>query len=175
VFVLNQIGQAYSTFKLLIAAIVAVAILYILMSIIGIIPTIGGDIQTVTKQMVQKQAGMLGALDTSSPVSFNAGSNLAPSALVGNSGLSANQICINKGDMIENENLQVQGQTIANNGRTNLQVKVSVTCNLTKSLNDSLEEMGFELDWGDDDGNCECDLDDEDATQKCCAVILRFA
>ncbi len=173
---MNRKGQAYSTFKLLIAAIVAVAILYILMSIIGIIPTIGGDIQTSTKQMIQKQSTMPGALDTtSSPVSFGAGSNLAPSSLVGNSGLSTTQICLSLGDHFENENLSAQGFTIMNNGRTSVQVKVSVVCNSSNDLLGSLAEMGLQDTFEEGQATCGCALDDDTEVQRCCAVILRYA
>jgi len=176
---LNSRGQAYSTFKLLIAAIVAVAVLYILMSILGMIPNIGGDIGTTTRNMIQKQADSLGALETTpSAVSFNGGSNLAPSALVGTTGLSADQICLHKGDQVDNTNLEIQGKTLRNAGTNALQVKVSVTCNYSKDLVSSLEEMGFDDVAGSlndsESGVCDCPLDEE-SNKKCCVVILKYA
>lgn len=177
-FDLNHTGQAYSTFQLLIAAIVAVAILYILMSILGIIPNLGGDIVTTTKNMIQKQADSPGSLERSAAVGFNPGSNLAPSTLIGNSGLSSDQVCINKGDFATNDKLVIHGKSLMNDGSTAVQVKVSVTCNYSKDLINSLEEIGFQ-DVADtindgETGVCDCPLD-EDSNKKCCVVILKYA
>ncbi len=170
---MNQSGQAYSVFKLLIAAIIAVAILYILISIIGGINIFGSDVQTVAKQIIQKQVDMPGQLDTSTAAVFKAGTNLAPSALVGNSGLTPDQICLYKGDLVDNQAVEVTGSTLMQNGTTDLTVKISVMCHKANALVDALEEVGLPIDFGDTTtGTCGCNLD---TPQKCCVVMLRFA
>ncbi len=172
---MNSTGQAYSVFKLLIAAIVALAILAILIPIITNIVIPGNDIQTVSKQMIQEMSPMPGALKTSDPVIFKTGSNLAPSALAGSSGLAGDQICVHKGDFEDNDALSIQGSTIMNNSISDIQVKVSVTCNASNQMIDSLEEMGLASDFDGDAGECSCPLDNSNASQKCCVVILKYA
>jgi len=171
---LNQSGQAYSVFKLLIAAIIAVAILYILISIIGGINIFGSDVQTVAKQIIQKQVDMPGQLDTSTAAVFKSGTNLAPSALVGNSGLTPEQICLHKGELVDNIAVTVTGSTLMQNGTTDLTVKISVMCHKADALQAAIDEVGLTTVDLDDvsAGSCGCDLT---TTQKCCVVILRFA
>ena len=175
---MNDRGQAYSVFRLLIAAIVAVAILAILIPIIMNIFPPGNDISAVTKQLVQKQEGMPGALDTSTEVIFKTGSSLAPSAIAGNTGLTAEQVCLHKGDFIDNEFIKVQGQTIMNVGSSDIQMKVSVICNQTNKILTSINELEIfqtELDFDGTDGICQCPIESDTATQKCCAVMLRYS
>ncbi|MBN2067566.1 MAG: hypothetical protein JW744_03805 [Candidatus Diapherotrites archaeon] len=168
-------GQAYSVFKLLIAAIIAVAMLYILMSIIGLIVPPGNDVQNYAKQMIQKQKDLLGAMDTSPAVSFNAGTSLATKALVGNSGLTSDQICIHKGDFATNQNLSLAGNSIVNGGTSNLSVKARVVCDHSNNLVQTVEDLESGIDLSGDDGVCECPIESETATQLCCAVILKYA
>ena len=170
---MNQSGQAYSVFKLLIAAIIAVAILYILISIIGGINIFGSDVQTVAKQIIQKQVDMPGQLDTSTAAIFKAGTNLAPSALVGNSGLTPEQICLHKGELVDNLAVTVTGSTLMQNGTTDLTVKVSVMCHKGDVLEDAVKETGFEdFLLNGTDGTCQ---DITSTAQKVCVVMLRFA
>lgn len=171
---MNQSGQAYSVFKLLIAAIIAVAILSILISIIVNIIGPGTDVATIAKQEIEKQVSLPATLGTSSiSASFNARTNLAPDALVGNSGLTPEQICLHKGDFSGNKALEVRGNTIMQNGPNNLKVKVSVMCHKANALLESLAQAKFEgIELNDGvDGTCGCDLT---MTQKCCVVILRY-
>jgi len=172
---MNRQGQAYSVFRLLIAAIVAVAILAILIPIILSIVVPGNEVQTVSKQLVQEMSPQPGAIKTSNSVIFRTESNLAPSALAAGSGLAADQICVHKGDFKDNDSLVVQGSTIMNNSPTDLQVKVSVMCNASNQMMGALEEMSMELDFDGDAGECGCPLDSSTATQKCCIVVLRYS
>ena len=175
---MNNSGQAYSAFKLLIAAIVAVAILAILIPILMNIVIPGNDIQTVTTQMIQKQKDMPGGLDTQGPVKFSPGTNLAPSALVGNSGLSADQICLHKGELADRTELEVVGNTIMHSGTSEVRTSVSVTCNRSNVLVNSINEMGLfdsDIEFDGTVGVCNCPIDSDTATQLCCVVILRYS
>ena len=168
---MNKTGQAYSAFRLLIAAIVAVAILAILITIIVDIPIPGNDIQTVTTQMVQNQLPQPGTIKTSNQVNFASGSNLASSTLVGTSGLSEDQICLHKGDHVNSAAIEVRGSSLMNAGQ-DLQVKVAVSCNRANELMNTLQDYGEDIEFGGQDGVCNCNFD---TTQKCCVVILKYA
>ena len=131
-----------------------------------------GDIATITKQMLQERSDP-GALDTSTYGYFRAGTNLTPMALVGNSGLAPEQICLHKGDLRDNNALEVKGESIMNKGTTDLTVKVSIMCNKANALEDALKEVGFEgIELNSEYGTCDCDLT---STLQCCVVILRYA
>ncbi len=147
------------------------AILAILINIIINIEPPGSDIQDVTTQMIQGQAPLPGTIKTSNRVTFGSQSNLASSALVGNSGLSAEQICLHKGDHAGNAAIEIRGNSLMNTGQ-DLQVKVAVTCNRANDLMQSLEDYGEDTDFGGQNGICNCDFD---SAQNCCAVILKYA
>jgi len=168
---MNTRGQAYSSFKLLIAAIVAVAILAILIPILMSIVVPGNDIQTVTAQMINNQSPQPGAISSSQTVNFASNSNLASSAIVGNSGLTSDQICLHKGDHASRETIEVRGSSLMNVG-PDLDMKVSVMCNRANALMDSLQELGYDIQFNGQDGFCNCQLE---TTQKCCVAILKYA
>ncbi len=58
-------GQAFDTFKLLIAAVVAIAILGILLQILNLIKPPGADPETIIQQQLQKAYGHIGSVTVS--------------------------------------------------------------------------------------------------------------
>ncbi len=176
-------GQAYSVFKLLIAAIVAVAVLYILLNIIIRVIPPGNNVQDVAAQMIGKQKDQPGQIDTSTSVTFGAGTSLASKALVGSSGLTKEQICLHKGDYVDNETLQVQGSTIMNAGTQNVTLKARVACDNSNELLETITPIEGELYFDtpetagpESEGVCACDIvSGSTSTQLCCVVILKYA
>ena len=171
-------GQAYSAFQLLIAAIVAIAILGILISIIIIVVPPGNDLPTVAKQMIEKQKENRGAISTSGKVKFMAGSSLAPTALVEGTGLSPDQVCIHKGDLVNDAALKMQGSVLVNSSNNDREAKVSVICNGANSLLASINELELfqgDIEFDGEKGKCNCPIDNEAATQLCCAVMLKYS
>jgi len=168
---------------ILLGIILVLAVALFFLSIFVFYPPVmpPSDLGAVTRHMIQQNADRLGELETSSILTFNYGSNLAPLALVGTTGLSADQICLHKGDLVDTASLEIHGKTLVNAGAgtTNLQIKVSVTCNYSKDLVQSLKSTGFgnvagSLNDGEN-GFCSCPIDDETSNKKCCVVILRYA
>ncbi|MDP2974229.1 MAG: hypothetical protein Q8N60_04210, partial [Candidatus Diapherotrites archaeon] len=78
------------------------------------------DVQTVAQQMIRNYLDMPGYLNTSTAAVFKAGSNLPRSALVGNTALVPEQICLHKGDLKDNGALEVTDGSIWYTGATNL-------------------------------------------------------
>jgi hypothetical protein len=174
---MNSRGQAFSTFKLLIAAIVAIAILAILIPILTGLIIPGNEIQTVTKQLVQNQRVSPGELATSNDVIFKEGSSLAPSALSENTGMTADQVCLHLGTFAGNNVFNLQGKTIMNSGQDRT-IRVSVMCHRSNQLLEALNELELlseEIEFDGEAGSCDCELDSDTDSQMCCAVILRHA
>ena len=79
---LNQKGQAFSVFKLLIAAVVAVVILTLLLSIIGQINIFGqGEPQEEAEKLVNNLATSRGVVDISGQVVFSSGKSISNRAI----------------------------------------------------------------------------------------------
>ncbi len=130
------------------------------------------DVQQVARQIIQMQVDLPGQFDTSTMLTFKSGTTLASSALVGNSSLAPEQICLHKGDFDGNPALAVHGNAITNNGANDLTLKISVMCHKANALQEALADIGFVIDLAGESAICQCDLA---ANQKCCVIILRSA
>ena len=173
---MNDQGQAYSTFKLLIAAIVALAILMILM------PIIASVLQIFQNDPADKTIELLNGLynkaegvkTTQMVVTFTPDYVLSAAALSESTSLSAENICMSLGDFIDREDdedaFSIRDEDdshhrITWNGTSNQNTKVAVTCNINlKRLEDGVEDTMFE-DWAD-----ECDICQDKG--RCCVVAL---
>jgi hypothetical protein len=170
---LNNQGQAYSTFKLLIAAIVALAILMILM------PIIASVLQIFQNDPADKTIELLNDLYnkpesikiTQMPVTFTPNMVLSADALKESTSLSANNICMSLGEFEEDEDgfsIRVEDDIhhrITWNGQSNQNTKIAVTCNINLDrLESGIEDTKFE-DWDPDCGICE-------DNGRCCIVAL---
>lgn len=91
-FKLTKKGQASSTFQLLIAAIVALAILGVLISVIGGINTVSGDAKTAVTQKLKTQINNPGAIDCTDAVNFKKGNSLATEGVTKETGLDPDQV-----------------------------------------------------------------------------------
>jgi hypothetical protein len=92
-FLKNKKGQAFSTFQLLIAAVVALALLGVLMPIIMRSIDIGGDPSQATQQLLKSQIDNPGTLSFTDDVTFSSKYNtLSASGVANDTGLDAGQI-----------------------------------------------------------------------------------
>jgi len=184
---MGEKGQAFSTFKLLIAAIVAVVILVILLSILGYIDFSPRNQPIVSAAEALKEAYQTPSqLVTTQKVTFTRTNNtLARLTVVerANIGISEEQICLALGEF-QNIDAGFEGgaddpddpnqHRLLYNAGGSRDAKLSVLCYTGEDLegivgDDSIYE---EIDdsWVDD---CEC-IDDADlAKQMCCLVALR--
>jgi len=170
---LNNKGQAYSTFKLLIAAIVALAILMILM------PIIASVLQIFQNDPADKTIELLNDLynkpesikTTQMPVTFTPNVVFSADALKESTSLSAKNICMSLGEFDEDEDngfslsADEPHHGITWNGESNQNAKIAVTCNITLDrLMSGIEGTMFE-DWSPD-----CDICEDRG--RCCIVAL---
>jgi len=177
---LNQEGQAYSTFKLLIAAIVAMAILAILIPIImNVMGLITADPTNEARSLLSDLVGSPGAIKRTTEVTFTPDSVLAASALAERLPISADQICMSTGQFAQDEDagfncLNCDGSSgsphrLIYNGSSNLTAKIAVVCNVSLAeLTTDIGDYGlsdYEEDVTDACGICE-------DKGKCCAIVL---
>jgi uncharacterized protein (UPF0333 family) len=166
-FFMDNKGQAFSAFKLLIAAIVAIALLGVLMPIItqttGLIKT---DPSETIGRAINGIINSPGSISKTDNLTFSPKTSVAVKAIASKAGLDKSQICVSLGTYEENPDsgfTTMDGTQIAWNGSTDKSVKAYVVCDLNPSdLMDTIEGAGKVA-----PESCEC-LEEE----KCCAVIL---
>lgn len=168
-----QRGQAFDVFKLLIAAIIAVAILAILLPILSRIIFFGQSDPNDAAATLIKNAN-LGQLKTTEEVLFskdNAG--LISKTIAEKTGsLSRDQVCVSAGDYADETNKfqQVNEQVVNYLGTTNLSAKLSILCDRGTDLQEDFEMYstlpGVTSAWAE---GCTC----VDSPEKCCIVAIR--
>ena len=93
---MNQKAQTFSTFKLLISAIVAIALLTIMFNIMGLIPSLGQqDPQTKAIDLI-KEATNPEYTTQKAKVQFSAGNSISATAIE-NQGIGY-EVCVSPGD-----------------------------------------------------------------------------
>lgn len=188
---MNQNGQAYSTFKLLIAAIVAMAILAILIPIImQVMGLIKANPTDEAKSLMSSLIDAPGSMRITKEVSFGPGTDLSGSALAERVSVSKDQICMSTGDFetaksgkpgfecLNCEAPEASQQRIVFNGTAERVVKIAIVCNKwtgkTGGLAADLDDYG--LDGGDGAPKItkSCgNICSEGG--KCCALVLKRA
>ena len=143
---MNQKGQAYSTFQLLIAAVIAMAILIILIPIImRVMGIITADPTVETRQIIGNAVDSPSALQRTSSVAFPPNSALSAQAITEGTGISPDQICMGSLDFGENDPqgfTHIEGDEsslnkydrITYNGNSAQTVQVAVICNESSTL-----------------------------------------
>ncbi len=171
---MNQKGQEFSAFKLLISAIVAVAILAILIPII-MPPDFGEDPNVKVKQLIGQAVANPSAIQLDE-VTFKEGKSISAASIISNSGLSADQVCMGI-TKFENRDFRLIGGAstesgyyrIIYDGGSDKKVKIIVICDTdAESLVNDL------MDYGHDDkiNTSDCDICEGQGT--CCAVMLDY-
>ena len=143
---MNQKGQAFSTFELLISAVVALAILVLLLNIVGNLQFFGGkNPSDEAKVLIQSQISKPSELQTTRDVTFRPESSLNAKAIATASGvITADQICISPGDFADNKNFEPSpnGAIITYTGSANITTNLSVICDTGNQLQDDLTQIG---------------------------------
>ena len=171
---MNENGQAYSTFKLLIAAIVAMAILAILIPIIlQVLNIIKNDPTTQVTTVLNDLVDKPGTLRHTEEVVFRPEDSLAGATLEAKLPLSKNQICMSLGEFDEDEDRGFSLLTgdeehrIIWNGAGEQTAKIALLCNTNK---ETLVDSDFEI-YGLDEFDIDCDICSDSG--KCCAMFLK--
>ena len=179
---MNNKGQAYSTFQLLIAAVIAMAILVILIPIImQVMGIIKSDPTDETKRMISIAVDSPSNIQTTPDVAFEPGDVLSSQAITTRTGISKDQVCMGALTFDEDDEFELasggnSSHRLIFKGTGTLTVQVVVVCNVSHAdLDDDMIAYGF---IDNEDGLPDAiDLDDCPETCKsggtCCAVILR--
>ena len=170
--VMDNRGQAFDSFKLLIAAIVAIAILGVLMPIIA---QIGGFIPSDPTASIARQLtntiNSPGTLKVTEKLTFSRDvSNISAKAIANEASISPDQICFSLGAYAERGfTIMGEGKTksIVWNGSGTITVKAYVICDTTK------EDLAASVESYITDEDVSLDNCDGCGTDKCCAVILK--
>ena len=172
---MNQKGQEFSAFKLLISAIVAVAILAILIPLI-IGPGLPQDPNVKVKQLIGQAVSNPSAVQIDNDVTFITDSSISAASIMSDSGYSANQVCMGI-TKFENQDFRLIGgestesgyYRIMYDGSSDKKVKVIVICDT-----DSEALVNDIVDYGHDDKINTSDCDICEGQGSCCAVILDY-
>ncbi|MEM0359711.1 MAG: hypothetical protein QXK06_00025 [Candidatus Diapherotrites archaeon] len=192
-FFLGQKGQAFSTFKLLIAAIVAVVILVILLSILGIInfsprnqPIVGAT--DALKEAYQTKTLLYTSRE---PVTFTRDNSIITSMAIverANVGLAEDQVCLSLGELTDAASLagfkgndEGAWKKIEYTAGGQRNVKFAVLCMEGKSIPDQVgsDQVGSGNTYQDIDEawveNCPCVKDKTINKDICCVIMLKYA
>jgi len=174
-------GQAYSVFKLLIAAIVAVSILMILMAILNALNifVVNDPLDTATKN-ITGLTSMMGAPRQIDLVTFTP-NYLFPAKTIAESTdqLGQDQVCVVIGNSLENDDRfrysgSTDGRVINYKGNTDQAASLWLMCSRANEIEDDLSDTG--LDEELDIDACEGDFADyigESATRLCIVGVSR--
>jgi hypothetical protein len=185
---MNQTGQAFSVFKLLIAAVVAVVILTLLLSIIGQINIFGqGDPGEESAKLVNTLANSRGRVAISGQVVFSGGNGISNRAIADETrgSISANQVCVVPGDFFEEADdtglfTFTDGISLTYNGSSPRSAQIVAICDTGREMADD-DYFNVYTGFTDDEGSGGINpewVDDEicgclGSRQTCCVVALK--
>lgn len=169
-------GQAFSAFQLLISAVVAVAILAIIMSILGLIPRPSQDPTQAVGSVLQNVVNSPGTLLETTSVIFSKNTTIASETLATGVGLDPSQICLDRGEYENEASFKLLGGDSGNQvlqwaGTNERQAKIAVLCALTGPNLEEYINTYEETLKPADTGSCGC-LGEEG---RCCLVMLKKA
>ncbi|MDO8428961.1 MAG: hypothetical protein Q7S92_07175 [Candidatus Diapherotrites archaeon] len=169
---MNSRGQAFSTFQLLIAAIVAIAILAILFQIIGIIPGIGqqepsSNAANLVKDLVNKPY----TPKTSSQVTFKSGDSINVKAIAAASqaGATEENIILSLGDFEGTTGFEGSGSLITYTAGSSKNVKLWAVCSPKGEIGTTVQSLGPSEKIRAASESCTTDSDED----ICCLIALR--
>ncbi len=168
-------GQAYSVFKLLIAAVVAGAILLILLQTLQVLPSIGSqNPNSSAANSVKSKINEPGLPQTLENISFNNNDSLNAKTIASQSkALSQEQICVKVSDEVPNaENFEELGedQVINYKGSFAQNVRLIVMCDRQDELSDSWDSYKYSDTYGI--GPDDCGYDGVNGSSKACFVAI---
>jgi hypothetical protein len=181
---MKQKGQAFSVFKLLIAAVVALSILAILIPILDSITDIGlNNPNEEAGDRVKALFSSPGEHIKSNTVTFQPETSLNLRSIAERSGvISAEFLCLNKGDFKSSPSFEyvplyasggtdVQAERIKYNGSSNLKAKLSIICDNGDRLVSFAEDPEGVLKIGNGTLKNQCPGIVNTGTQ--CLIVLR--
>ena len=174
---MNSRGQAFSTFQLLIAAVIALMILVLLVNIISNIIIPGGqDPSSEAVQLLNSAINSPSELKVSKEVTFRPGASLNAKAIAEKTGtLTENQVCVSRGDVPGEElfKLSPNGKILTYQGSSASNFKLYVICERPGNLldDDLLENIGSDLGGWFKGSVCEGILKPENTGMGCLVAV----
>lgn len=169
-------GQASSVFQLLISAVVALAILMILFSVLGVINFgVNTEPAKAAADVLKEAYNSPASVKTQPKVTFNSSQkeinlyNLAKSSKIG---INEEQICLLAGAYQDNETLfTLTDYTLTYNGSGSKDVGLAAFCYSNNQLATTIENVSPVLSGYYNDGACCSNLDSE-SDELCCFIAL---
>ncbi len=143
-FSTNEKGQAFSTFELLIAAIVALAILGILLSIVGGINIFGRNPQDTVVELVKTQVNNLGSPGYTDTVKFKSGNSLSAYGIAQSADLDPDLIFIVIPDGMSDFEATQENKIITYKRSTSGSFQIGVLCYYGGEIQDPAAGTAFE-------------------------------
>lgn len=170
----SQKGQAFDVFKLLIAAVVAGAILFILMQVLAQVNIFGGSNPNEEAIKLIKQAKDSPAdIKIAKDVKFTQDSTLNSRTIADKSdGLSAEQICLLASDDIPNKEKfeGSTGQLLQYTGTVTQKTKLIAVCDSETDLDTTLISLKLKDKYSFDTGNCA--FNSSGGSNTACVVVI---
>ena len=169
---LNEKGQEFSVFKLLISAVIAIVILTILLQMLGLLGGFGqGNPFEEAKTTLKTATTNVASENPSKVVTFKTGDSVGAKALATAVDLSEDQICISLGQFLDDPsgNWEGTGKMVKYTGTGAKKTKWAILCDVGKDLTGSVTDYGSLLEpgWLSD---CACAADEY--MEKCCVLAL---
>lgn len=173
----NSKGQAFDVFKLLIAAVIAIAMLAILLPILQNLGGIlGSDPSKEAANLVKTYNKQVSQYGESKEVTFSNGSSLNAKSIAAQSevGFDTSQICLSKGEFEESADFEIKGSSeeanmILQYSGGSQKAKIGVVCDDGQSISSALEINGL----SDITDLSACSI--QETAQKYCVLLLRYA
>jgi hypothetical protein len=178
VFYVNKEGQAFSVFKLLIAAVVAIAILGILLSILGGWDPFRRGNPSEKAIALLKQIGSGTASEVfSDTATFQYNSSVNRKQLADAMDLDETRVCVHPGIFLGKSEWKYSapGKKIAYLGTGERKARFVAMCSVGNELIQDIEDYGQSLksEWASYPDECECsDPNDPNNIERCCIIAL---
>lgn len=173
---MNQRGQAFSVFKLLIAAVVAGAILLILLQTLQVLPNIGSQSpNNVASNAVKSQFNEIGLPRFIDNVTFANGDSLVAKTIADQSRtLDDERVCVSvSSDAPNYDEFDIDtspGRIVLYKGSFSQKTRLLVLCDRGDEIEDDLDEFGFSDDFDIPIGECDNRL--LDTSNRACVVFV---
>lgn len=152
--VLNERGQEFSVFKLLISAIVAIVVLTLLLNILGIIDfNPNTDPAEAAKNLLTSMDSSVYQEKVSDRLDFSSENSINNAALAEATGISSDQICLLRDSDLPGD-FTATGKRISKTGANSVRVKLAGICARYENFQDSsYEDYAPELEKTTFEGN----------------------
>lgn len=172
---MDEGGQAFSAFQLLISAVVAVAILGILMAILGMINPPTQNPTEAAKSLLQGLVNAPGTLQETAPVIFAQNTTISSEALVTAVNLDPSQACLDLGEYEDDERFKLLqgsgGEVIQWTGVSERKAKIAIVCAMSgPNLEDYVDNV-YDDSLTEPDPPCDCYSEGG----RCCLIQLKKA